>query len=118
MELSPEINKKIQELQIFEQNSRNILIQKQSVQVELNEILNALDELSKTHEEVYRVLGGIMVKADRETLSKELEEKKKLLELRIQSLDKQEKSINEKSSVLQSEIQKSMEKNEKPKDKE
>lgn len=117
MEISPEINQKIQELQVLEQNLRNILIQKQTVQVELNEILNALDELSHSDEEVYRVLGGIMVKSDKKSLSKSLEEQKKLFELRIQSLEKQEKSFEEKSSSLQSDIQNSIGKKQNPVDK-
>ncbi|MDP1696078.1 MAG: prefoldin subunit beta [archaeon] len=108
MEFSPEITKKIQELQILEQNLQNFLMQKQNFQVEDNEILNALEELSKSGDEVYRILGGIMIKTDRNKLIKDLEEQKKIINLRIQSLEKQEKSIEEKSSVLQSEIQKSI----------
>lgn len=108
MEFSPEVTKKIQELQILEQNLQNFLMQKQTFQVEASEILNALEELSKSNDEVYRILGGIMVKTDRKKLITDLEEQKKVVNLRIQSLEKQEKSIEEKSSVLQSEIQKSI----------
>jgi len=109
MEIPPEINQKIQELQLLEQRLQNFVMQKQTFQVELNETINAMEEVSKSKDEVYRILGGIMVKTDKETLSKELEEQKKVLELRIQSIEKQEKSIEEKSSALQSEIQKSIE---------
>ncbi len=106
MELSPEITQKIQELQLLEQNLQGLLMQRQTHQVELNEILNALDELSKSGEEVYRILGGIMVKSDKKTLSADLKEKEKVLNLRIQSIEKQEKSIEDKSHSLQEEIQK------------
>ena len=65
MNIEPETNKKIQELQILEQNLQNLIMQKQSVQIELNESLNALEELKISDDEVYKVLGGIMIKADK-----------------------------------------------------
>ena len=108
VKIEKETQEKIQHLQILEQNLQAILMQKQTMQVELNEIVNALDELSKSTDEVYRILGGIMVKSDKKTLSNSLEEQKKLLNLRLQSLEKQEKSLEEKSHALQQEIQKSI----------
>ena len=42
MKIDAETGKKIQELQILEQNLQNLLMQKQAFQIELNEIENAL----------------------------------------------------------------------------
>ena len=104
MELSKEIQQKIQELQILEQHLQGFLAQKQAFQLELNEATNALDELKKTKDEVYKILSGIMLKAMKEDLIKELEEKKKLLELRINSIEKQELLLEKKSNELKNEI--------------
>lgn len=108
MEISQETNKKIQELQSYEQNLQGLLMQKQSLQIESNETTNALFELSKSGDEVYKIVGGIMVKSDKKTLAKELEEKKKFSEIHLNSIEKQEKSIEGKASALREEIQKAL----------
>ena len=108
MDISPEINRKIQDLQVYEQNLQSLLMQRQAVQVDFNEINNALGELQKSGDEVYKMLGGIMIRSDKKSLMNELEEKKKIGEIRIQSLEKQEKSIEEKAESLRSEVQKSL----------
>jgi len=95
---------KVKDLQMTEQNVQNLSLQKQTSQVELNEINNALAEIEKTDDEIYKILGGIMIKTDKTALKKELGEKKKLLELRIQAIEKQEKLVSEKAKKLRSEI--------------
>ena len=111
MNIDAETGKKIQELQILEQNLQNFLMQKQSSQMELNEIINALEFLSKSGEEVYKVIGGIMMKSDKLTLKKELEEKKKILDIRIHSAEKQEKIIEERTEKLRKEVNEAITKN-------
>jgi len=95
---------KIQEIQILEQNLQGLIAQKQATQVEQNEINNALTELKKADSDVYRILGNIMIKSKAEDLDKELEEKKKIIDLRISSIEKQEKLLGEKHTSLRNEI--------------
>ncbi|MBX4196850.1 prefoldin subunit beta [Candidatus Pacearchaeota archaeon] len=109
------IQQKIEELQLLEQNLQALLMQKQSHQMELNEILNALEELKHADDEVYRVLGGIMLRSDKKKLTSELEEKKKVLDLRVTSIEKQENLVNTQALTLRKEINSSMEKNSKEK---
>ncbi len=99
-----ETGRKIQELQFLEQNAQNLLLQKQTFQVELNELQNALAELSRSSNEVYKILGGIMVRSAKDVLIKELTEKKKVLELRIQAIEKQEKIIDDKSRKIRTDV--------------
>jgi prefoldin beta subunit len=110
MDISPEVGKKIQELQLLEQTLQNFLMQKQTLQVELNEINNALNELSKSEDEVYRIIGGIMLRSNKKDLSSDLTEQKKIAELRLQSIEKQEKISEDKSTKLRNEISESMKK--------
>lgn len=98
----------IQALQSYEQALQNILMQKQSLQIELNEVNNALTELSNYKGDVYRILGGIMLKADAEKTKKELSENKNTLNMHISSFEKQEKDISEKSIKLRKELNDSM----------
>lgn len=74
------------------------------MQVELNELNNALGELKKSGDEVYRILSGLMIKANKDSLSKELNERKKVLDLRNSAIDKQEKSVEERADRLRNEI--------------
>lgn len=106
--LDEETQKKIQELQILEHNLHNLLMQKQAFQLELNETLNALEEIRKSDGEIYKITGSIMLKADKDTVSKELEEKKKVLELRNSTIEKQEKLLESKAKELQEDTRKAL----------
>lgn len=98
---------------MIDQHSQSILAQKQAFQIELNEITNALEEIGKSPSEAYKIIGNIMIKADPKNLKNDLEEKKKLLDLRISSIEKQEKLIEEKADVLRKEINAFMEREKK-----
>jgi len=104
MDIKKEDEQKIQELQSLENSFQNILMQKQAFQVELNETSTALEEIGKTNDSVYRVLGQIMLKADKNSVKKELEEKKNLLNLRMKSIEKQELSLRETIERLRADI--------------
>jgi len=98
---------KIQELQFLEQNVRSLIMQKQTFQMDLNENSEALKEVLKSKESVYKIIGQLMIKIDKNTIIKELENKEKLIKLRLTTLDKQEKDINIKLSEIKEELMKS-----------
>ncbi len=98
-----EIQKKVAQLQMAEQRLQNFLMQKQNFQGQLLEIENALTE-AKDAEEVYRIFGQIMIKADKDKLNKELGDKKDLLDKRISEIDKQEAKLREEIEPLQKEV--------------
>lgn len=104
MKIDEQTGRKIQELQILEQNLQNLLMQKQAIQIELNEAANAIADLKKSGDEVYKIVGGLMVRSDKASLLSELEEKKKIFELRISSIEKQEKIFDEKAETFKKEL--------------
>lgn len=104
MEITKEMNEEIQELQILEHSLHSLLMEKQSFQVELNEINNAMEELKKATGDVYKMLSGIMIQTSTESLNKDLLERKKILEMRISAIEKQEKSVEEKTEKLREKI--------------
>jgi len=108
--LDKETHEKIQELQLLEQNFQQISIQKQAFQLELNETESALSEIEKTNEDVYKIVGNIMIKMGKSDILKELKEKKDILALRFKSIEKQESSFKEKTEKLREEVVKSMKK--------
>jgi len=81
--MNEEASKKLQELQILERNLQSFMAQKQAFQLELTETTNALEEISKTESDIFKLVGQIMLKADKKKTIEDLEEKKKLLELSI-----------------------------------
>ncbi len=99
-----EDTQKLQEIQILEQNIQNIMMQKQSFDFELSETLSALKEIENSGDEVYKVVGQLMIKSNKEKIKEELSNKEKLIELRVSSLEKQEKSFSENLEKLRDEM--------------
>jgi len=108
--MDPETNQKIQEIQIIEQSLQNLMMQKQAFQMELTETQNALKELKDTGDEVYKVIGQLMLKTDKSKMDEELKNKEKIIELRLKTMDQQEKTATEKANVLREEIMKKVNK--------
>ncbi|MEM0465807.1 MAG: prefoldin subunit beta [Candidatus Pacearchaeota archaeon] len=106
MNIDKETQEKIHELQSFEQNIQSLLIQKQAFQMELSETENALSEIIKTKDDVYKMIGNIMIKTSKENIKKELEQKKELLLLRLKSIENQEEKISKKADELREEVMK------------
>lgn len=105
MKIDKETEEKIQEIQLAEQNMQNILMQKQAFQIEFNEINSSLEEITKSEGEIYKISSQIMFKSDKNSIIKELEDKKNILHLRIKSLENQEKVFNNKIEKLKKEIE-------------
>ncbi len=101
-----DLSKKIEDLQILEHSLQQILQQKQILQIEINEIENAITEISRSKGEVYKIIGGVMVQSGKEDLSKELNDKKKTSELKIEAIEKQEKLLAQRATDLKKEIDK------------
>jgi prefoldin beta subunit len=97
-------NKKLQEMQFIEQNLQNLLMQKQSFQLELSETESAIKELERSGDEVFKIIGQLMIKTDKKKIAGELENKKKLLNLRLNSFEKQEKTLSEQYAKIREEF--------------
>jgi len=110
MEIDKKTKEKINDLQLMEQKLQHFLMQKQTIQVQSMEIDNALTELKKGDGNVYKIVGNVMLESNRKDLTKELEEKKQVLDLRMKNLEKQEQKIKKQATELQQEIIKAMNK--------
>lgn len=95
---------KLQELQILESNLRNLLMQKQGFQIELSETESALKEIQPSEGDVYKIAGQFLIKTKKQGVIDSLEKKQKMLKLRIESIERQESSINEKIEALQKDL--------------
>jgi prefoldin beta subunit len=95
---------KIQRLQTIEQQIQSLLIQKQTFQLELDETENALEEVTKTNEGIYKLLGNVLLKTSKSEVEKELKQKKDILSLRTKYIKNQEKNLNEEKEKLRKEV--------------
>jgi len=95
---------KLQEMQMLEQSLQNLFFQKQSFQMELSETLSAIKEIENSGEPVFKIIGQLMIKKDKNKLKEELETKKKMLELRLKSLEKQEESLDAQAQNLRKQL--------------
>ena len=102
-EIPEETQEKIKQLQMLEQALQQLLVQKQTFQLQLMEVESALKELEGT-QEAYKIIGNIMVLTKKEELDEELQEKKETIVLRVSSLEKQEAKTRERASSLQKDI--------------
>ncbi|MEK6938735.1 MAG: prefoldin subunit beta [Nanoarchaeota archaeon] len=98
---------KISQLQLLQQNLQNILTQKQQFQNQLVELDSALSELHTT-DKAYKIVGKIMLAASKDTLIKELEEKKEVVSVRLKNLSQQEEKLQKGFEELQQEVMKEM----------
>jgi prefoldin beta subunit len=86
----------VQEIQFLEQGLQNILYQKQAFQMELSETKEALKELENSGDEVYKVIGQIMIKSEKSKIKEEMLSKIKIFELRMKNLEKQEVALTDR----------------------
>jgi prefoldin beta subunit len=103
-EMSEDNLRKLQELQILEQNLQNLIIQKQAFQFEENEIISASEEMKTSGDDVYKIVGQVMIKSNKQDLEKELKSKRELIQLRLKNMEKQENLLREKAMKLKEEV--------------
>ena len=110
-EITKEVEEKISELQIIEQNLQQLLAQKQNIQIQQIETDSALEELKKeTTKEVYKIVGQILINSDKKEVEKDLNSKKKIFSLKIKNVEKQESKLRDIAKEIQKEVLESMEK--------
>lgn len=107
--LSPDIQAKIQELQMLEQSFQQLLMQKNAFSMESNETDYIITEVEKTEGEVSRIIGNqVVIKSTKEAVLEDMKKKKDLIGTRMKSIDNQEKEFSEKIESLREEVMKSI----------
>jgi prefoldin beta subunit len=108
--LPPQIQERLLRLQQLQQALQTILAQKQQVELELTEIEQALSELQKIADDttIYKAIGSLLVKAEKPKVTADLDERKELLNVRVQVLGKQEERLRGQLKDLQTKLQKEL----------
>ena len=109
-DLPPQVQNQLRQLQQFQQQLEITVQQRLQIDVRLRETENAFEELNKLEENapVYKSVGNLIIKADKEKLIKELREEKETLEVRKKTLESQESKLKEKIEELQKKLQEAL----------
>ncbi|HLC82081.1 MAG TPA: prefoldin subunit [Candidatus Nanoarchaeia archaeon] len=102
---------KVSQLQLTQQNLHSVAAQKQQLESQLAELSSALKEIY-TAKESFKIIGQIMVSADKNVLQKELEQKKEIVAIRLKNFTKQEELLTKTIEGLQQEVLKGSNKHE------
>ncbi|MFH0928870.1 MAG: prefoldin subunit beta [Candidatus Aenigmatarchaeota archaeon] len=106
LKITPETQQILMELQAYQQQMQTVLIQKESLSIQNMEMDKALVELGKVKDEdVFKAVGPILIKADKEKLKIELNERKETIDLRLKSLNKQEKRMKDRMEENQKKLE-------------
>jgi len=101
----PELEKSLMEYQNLERQLQSVVLQKHQLQLQLNEISLAQEELKRVDGEVYKSVGSIMIKSTKDDAEKDLKEKKDLANIRLNTLAKQEEKLRSHMQVIQEKLE-------------
>lgn len=106
-QLPPQVQERLLRLQQLQQTLQSVLAQKQQVEIELAEVNQASSELEKLSDDavIYKATGSLMIKAERQKVLAELNERKDLLNTRVGILTKQEERMRVQIKEVQSKLQ-------------
>jgi len=109
--ISPKVQNQINMLQQMQQQMQTILSQKNQYELAIQEALRALEELNESDESVvvYMNVGSVVMQKPKSDVIAKLNEKKELLDIRVKSMEKQEKMLQEKFEKLQQQVRQELE---------
>ncbi len=105
--LPPNVQERLLRLQQLQQTLQSILAQKQQVEMEKTEVEQTLAELQKAADGavIYKAIGSLLVKAEKQKVTEELVERKELLNTRSTVLARQEERIRSQVKEAQTKLQ-------------
>jgi prefoldin beta subunit len=105
--LPPQIQQRLLRLQQLQQTLQGVMSQKQQLEMQLTEAEQASSELEKLDETavVYKSIGALLVKSEKDKVTKELTERKELVKMRVDVLGKQEERLRIQVKDLQGKLQ-------------
>jgi len=108
--LPEKVKEQVMRLQQLQNTLQALVLQRQSAELELRNVERAIEELEKTSDDavVYKSAGPLLVRRDKESLVKELNERKEILNARLKVLERQEERTRERIRELQSSVQKEL----------
>ena len=108
--LPPQIQQRLLRLQQLQQTLQGVMAQKQQLEMQLTEVEQAVSELEKLNETavIYKSIGALLVKSEKDKVTAELTERKELVKMRVDVLAKQEERLRTQVKDLQEKLQRDL----------
>ena len=107
IEVPREAENDVMKLQQLQQQMQFLTMQKQSLQNQSLELEHSTEELKKVvSEDVFEIVGAIMIKRDKDLLLNDLVERKHTIDLRQSAVEKQVDKVAAKTQELQEKVMK------------
>lgn len=105
--LPPQVQQRLLRLQQLQQSLQSVLSQKQQLDMQLTEVEQASSELEKLDDTavIYKSIGALLVKSEKEKVTTDLTDRKELLKMRVEVLGKQEERLRTQVKDLQEKLQ-------------
>jgi len=97
--------KDIESYRAMQQQLQIVMLQKQQMQMQTDEIEHALEELNKASGAIYRIVGPIVIQSNKDELSKDLQTKREEMNSRLEILGKQEERLKKNLTDLRKMIE-------------
>jgi prefoldin beta subunit len=109
-ELPPQIQNQLAQLQQLQQQAQAVISQKTQIEALIRETDAALKELEKSSDDavIYKSVGELLFKSEKNKLVEELKERKDMMDLRLKTMSKQEERIQSRFSQLQDQLKQSL----------
>lgn len=107
-ELSKETQENLIQLQNLQRQLQMVSGQRQRFDIDVVQTDNALAELEKSQGKVYKAVGTLLIEAKNAELKKELNERRKDVLARSETMKKQEDKLKIKAEELQKSVEKAL----------
>ena len=110
MDLPKNVQEQLNQYQNLQQQAHAVTVQKQNLDLQINETERAIAELEKTNSdtEVYKSAGSLLIKVNRDDIYDETKEQLETLQLRQKTMARQEERVMKKLQEMQTRIQNTM----------
>ncbi|MHA1298782.1 MAG: prefoldin subunit beta [Candidatus Helarchaeota archaeon] len=105
--IPPALQHQIMQLQQLQQRLEILMTQKSQLEIQLKEAERALTELENLADDavVYKSVGAILVKSEKNKVKEELIDKKDTLEMRIKTIQRQEERTKKQFEESRNKVQ-------------
>ena len=105
-EIPPQIQNQLAQLQQLQQQAQAVLTQKAQIEGLVRETEAALREMEKSGDDavIYKSVGDLLFRAEKQKLVEELKERKDMMDLRLKTMAKQEERIHGRFTQLQDQL--------------
>lgn len=110
MDIPQNVQEQLNQFQNLQQQAQAVTLQKQNLDIQINETERAIAELEKTDSdtEVFKSAGSLLIKVNRDDVYEETKENLETLQLRQKTMARQEERVMKKLEEMQASIQKAM----------